>query len=164
VFDPEFADYFEKTASELGEGGGLKEKSFVTLYNYLATDLRGLMNEKKTNYIDLKFTPEHFGHLMRLVVEEATSSMSTKIILDKMFETGLDPEEILKEENLGQISDKVELEKIILDVIEKNPGPVGDFKKGKENAIQFLIGQAMARLRGRGNPTVLAEILREKLK
>jgi aspartyl-tRNA(Asn)/glutamyl-tRNA(Gln) amidotransferase subunit B len=168
ALDRESADYFEKSASELlalfegsGKGGDI---SYETLFNYFSSDLKGISNEKNAVFSDLKIVPEHFAHLVFLAMENKISSRTAKDMLKKMFETGLDPEEILNTENLGQISDTDELEAVVSKVIEDNPGPAADFKKGKENAIQFLIGKAMANLKGRGNPSVLSEIFREKLK
>ncbi|HEY4523290.1 MAG TPA: Asp-tRNA(Asn)/Glu-tRNA(Gln) amidotransferase subunit GatB [Candidatus Paceibacterota bacterium] len=167
VSDRESGDYFENAASELvaSQGDkGLGDNFFVPLYNNLLGDLRGLMNEKNENFIDLKITPENFSHLVRLVTDKEITSGSAKVILFEMYETGGDPEEIIKIKNWKQISDEKELKKIVLEIIAENPEPVADFKKGKENALQFLIGKAMTRLSGRGNPKIISDIFREKLK
>ena len=80
-----------------------------------------------------------------------------------MFETGLDPEEILKSEGLHTIFDETELESVLQEVIKENPQAVADYKKGKTASLQFLLGEAMKKLKGRGNPEVLVKILEKNL-
>ena len=85
-------------------------------------------------------------------------------ILKKMFETGLDPEEILVSENLHTVSDRGELENVVREVLVENEAAVADYKKGKEASLQFMIGKAMAKLRGRGKPDILKELFLQSLK
>ena len=80
-----------------------------------------------------------------------------------MFKTGADPSHIVEEKGLFQMGDRSELEKAVKEVISQNPKPVEDFKKGKENAIQFLAGQVMAKTRGRANPEIVQQILKQLL-
>ena len=81
-----------------------------------------------------------------------------------MYKSGTDPEEIIKDSGLTQISDEGQLADIINKVIDENPGPVGEYKSGKEKAIGFLIGRIMAQTQGKANPKLVNKILREKLK
>lgn len=81
-----------------------------------------------------------------------------------MFDTGLDPEEIVNQEGIGVTSDVGELEATIKEVIAENPAATADYKKGKKESLQFLIGKAMAKLRGRGQPDLLREIFERFLK
>ncbi len=80
-----------------------------------------------------------------------------------MFQDGRDPEEILQAEGFEMISDDTELENIIKKIIEENPSAVADYKKGKMQAVQFLIGKTMAKLKGRGNPAVLEGLIKKIL-
>jgi aspartyl-tRNA(Asn)/glutamyl-tRNA(Gln) amidotransferase subunit B len=79
------------------------------------------------------------------------------------LETGRDPQSILTEENLFQVSDTHALDDIVQEVIDKNDKVCYDYKKGKENALQFLVGQVMAKTRGAANPEVVRVRLKEKL-
>ena len=81
-----------------------------------------------------------------------------------MFETKADPSHIIKEKGLSQIVDTEEIEKIIKQVISKNQKAVDDYKKGKENALQFLAGQVMAATRGRAKPETVQQLLKDILK
>jgi aspartyl-tRNA(Asn)/glutamyl-tRNA(Gln) amidotransferase subunit B len=86
------------------------------------------------------------------------------MVLAEMVKTGADPEHIIAEKNLGQIEDDSEIEKIVAKVIAENPGPVADFKAGKQAALQFLLGQVMKESRGKVEPKKASALLAEKLK
>lgn len=111
-----------------------------------------------------KITPEAFAELMVMIFHEKLNSNNAKVVLKKMAETGLHPEAIVNELNLGQISDTGELDKAVDEVIAKNPKAVEDYKKGKIESIKFLTGQVMALTRGKANPQVVSQILESKLK
>jgi aspartyl-tRNA(Asn)/glutamyl-tRNA(Gln) amidotransferase subunit B len=80
-----------------------------------------------------------------------------------MFETGADPEEIIKSENIGISSDMGEIEAVVTAVIAENEAAVHDYKKGKTASLQFLIGKAMAKLKGRAKPETLTNLFRRLL-
>ena len=165
--DQVYADYFEKCASEflalLLENQKAENPSYELLYNYLTSDLRGLMSEWAYALTDLKFEPEDFAHLVFLAYTEKIGSRAAKDILRKMIETGADPENIIREEGLEQVSDEAALLEVVKKVIEENQDVVASYKKGKENAIQALVGKAMGKLKGAGNPKTLLELLRKEL-
>ncbi len=162
IMDPEAADYFEEAASELKER--LPKASVATLYHYLTSDLRGLMNEKGTAFADLKVNPEHLAHLAGLLEEKKITSRQAKDMLGKMFETGLDPEDIAKNEGVGVASDMGEVEAVVLAVIAENKAAVADYRKGKTASLQFLIGKATGALKGRARPEALKEIFERNLR
>jgi aspartyl-tRNA(Asn)/glutamyl-tRNA(Gln) amidotransferase subunit B len=80
-----------------------------------------------------------------------------------MFQTGKDPDRIIAEQGLSQISDTHEIEETISQVIAENPRALADFRAGKETALKFLVGQVMKATRGRANPKLANELLRKKL-
>ena len=81
-----------------------------------------------------------------------------------MAETGLHPEQVIKEKNLGQVSDEGEIGTVVDKVIANNSQAVEDYKKGKEASFKFLIGMVMRESKGKANPQVVEEILNKKLK
>ena len=81
-----------------------------------------------------------------------------------MFKSGADPSHVVEDKGLKQVSDTEELIKIVDSIISENSGPTADFKKGKENALQFLVGQIMKATKGQANPQAVSQILRDKLK
>jgi len=162
IADKELSEFFEEAASEFK----LRLPSttnYQSLFNILTSDLRGLMNEAGVNFADLKFNPEHFAHLVVLVEEKKVTSHKAKDLLAQMFKDGRDPEEIMQSEGFAMISDEAELESVVRGVIEENPSAVADYKKGKMQAVQFLIGKTMAKLKGRGNPAVLEGLIKKLL-
>ena len=84
------------------------------------------------------------------------------MVLVEMINTGVDPSTIVDDNNWRQMEDSSELEKVIKEVLEKNPKAVADYKSGNKNALQFLAGQVMAATRGTANPQKVREML-EKL-
>jgi aspartyl-tRNA(Asn)/glutamyl-tRNA(Gln) amidotransferase subunit B len=159
VIEPALAHFFEQAVSELQE---FDVKKYDTLFNYLTSDLRGLMNQAGTNFSDLKITPENLAHLAALIDAQKITSRQAKDILAKMFATGADPEEIMKTENMG-ISESGEVEMVVATIIIENPAAVADYKKGKTASLQFLIGKAMGQLKGRARPDMLKEIFEKNL-
>jgi len=139
------------------------DKSTQLLTNYLTSDLAGLLNESGTVIDDLKIKPEDLAELVALIEKGEISSRIAKDVLGEMFKSGVYPHSVIKDKDLGQVSDEGEIVGVIKEIIAENKKAVGDYKKGKETAVKFLIGQAMAKLRGRGNPEQLEKLFREHL-
>ena len=114
-----------------------------------------MTNELKIGIKELNISPENFADLVVLAIKGEISSRIAKDLIVEMHKSGADSRQIVEEKGWNQISDEAEIEKIIQEVINENPAAVEDYKKGKQNIIQFLIGKAMAKLKGRGNPEKL---------
>ncbi|HUX36041.1 MAG TPA: Asp-tRNA(Asn)/Glu-tRNA(Gln) amidotransferase subunit GatB [Candidatus Paceibacterota bacterium] len=166
VDDKNLADFFEASVSELArnENKSAAEKSAEELlFNYLTSDLSGLMNESGIGFFGLKFSPEDFSSLINLISSARIMSRQAKDILRKMFETGDSPEDILAEEGLEMVSDEGSIKTMVLEILGENQKAVDDFKKGKTASLQFLVGKTMAKLRGAGNPEVIRKIIEQEL-
>jgi aspartyl-tRNA(Asn)/glutamyl-tRNA(Gln) amidotransferase subunit B len=158
------ADYFEKAVSEfLALESGAKKRGTGLVANYLTSDLGGLLNEQGIGIQDAKVTPENFAELVKLIQKGDISSRIAKDVLREMAATGMDPNEIIQEKELIQISDKAEINKIVEKVIIENQDAVESYKKGKTNSLQFLAGQVMKEAKGRTNPQVVQELLKKLL-
>jgi len=154
-FDRDIAEFYEETMSE-------KEKASAELvFNYLTSDFLGLVNAAQITPKESKITPAKFADLLDLVEEGTLNSRKAKDVLKEMWETGLDPHDI--KDSVSQITDTSALKETVIKIIEANPKAVEDYKKGKGNSLQFLIGKAMAELKGRGNPELLRKIFEENL-
>ncbi|MBI5079632.1 Asp-tRNA(Asn)/Glu-tRNA(Gln) amidotransferase subunit GatB [Candidatus Wolfebacteria bacterium] len=167
VVDRRLAEYFEESASELfSEISEEKNKreNIQLLFNYLTSDLKGLLNEKGLSVGDLKISPENFTDLIVLIIKGELSSRLAKDVLREMAESGLDPRQIIKEKGMNQISDEKVIEQAVGEVIAQNGKAVEDYRKGKESAVQFLIGQSMKKSGGRANPQKIKEIIDRLLK
>jgi len=161
VYNKDLGEFFEKVVSEF-ESKLSKEKlsKLIKLAtNYIITDLQGLLKGASVTTKDFLITPENFAEFITLIEEGKITSKIAKQVLSEMFSTGADPSHVVEEKGLVQITNVAQIEKIIKEVISKNPKAVEDYKKGKETALQFLIGQVMAKTQGKANP----EIVRENL-
>ncbi len=163
TLDTAVADSFQKAASEFAERAG--NPDYQLLADYIVSYLRGFMNEKKISFIELTeaISAEHLGHLVSLIANGTISGTLARSILPQMYASKEDPETLMQKSGTRLIGDEAELEKIITEVISKNPKPVADFKSGKGNALQFLIGQAMARTKGQASPEKLKELFAKQL-
>jgi aspartyl-tRNA(Asn)/glutamyl-tRNA(Gln) amidotransferase subunit B len=175
VTNKDLSEYYEKVVSEFEEWTREDEKGEAhikvskLLANYLISDVKGLLQGKE--FVEFsaqggpasgwKITPENFAEFIKMIYKEEISSKVAKMVLVEMFNTGADPSDIVKENNWGQMKDDGELEKIIKEVIEKNPKVILDFKAGKQNAMQFLVGQVMSATRGTARPEKVRELLEE---
>ena len=174
VFNKDLGEYFEKAMSELRNWVKEEEmkrkvgrEEFLKLTklcsNYMITDLQGLLKGASVVGEEFLITPENFAEFITLIYEGKISSKIAKIVLEEMFKTGADPSHIIEEKGLIQITDEAEIEKIIKEVILKNKKAVEDFKKGKANAFQYLIGQIMAETKGKADPKIVNRILKKEL-
>ncbi len=173
VRDPELADYFEQVVSELlswekvhgheKEEEKMRQELFTLTANYLTTDLRKLMSDQAISIKQCKITPEDFAEFIDLIHDGKLSSRGAKDLLPEMLRTGGDPHTLMEARGLAQVSGEGELEEIIDKVIAANPAPVASYKAGKENSLQFLVGQVMKESKGRANPQVAGEMLKKKI-
>ena len=167
-------NYFEEIISELKEWEktSLNEKPSKTesgkliklTANYLISELKKYTKNLEEDIRRIKITPENFAEFIILIHQGKISSTGAQITLEEMYKTGADPSHIIKEKNLAQVSNENELEKIIEEIIKNNPQPVQDYKNGKTEALQFLIGQVMKETKGRANPKIVARLFNQKLK
>ena len=170
VANKDLSEYFEKVVSEFEEWteeeekGEAHKKASRLVANYLISDIQGLLSGTEFIEADFKITPENFAEFIKMIYKGEISSKVAKMVIADMFNTGSDQSDIVDANNWGQMSDSGELEKMVKEVIGKNPKAVEDYKSGKQNAIQFLSGQVMAKTRGTANPEKVQELIKELLK
>ena len=160
--DKMLAEFFEESVSEGCELRDEKEKISKLTANYILTELRKYFDEK-TGIAELEVTPKNFGELISIIAAGKINSSAAQIVLVEMIKTGADPEHIIAEKNLTQMEDESEIKNIAKNVISQNSGPVEDFKKGKQNALQFLVGQVMKETKGKVNPQKAMKLLKKYL-
>ncbi len=169
ISDKNFAGFFEESASELrsmlaetGKDEGVS-RGITLLMNYLTSDLMRLLNESSVGINDTRITPHSFAELMALITSGTVTSSVAKQVLDEMFRSGADAHAVVRDKNLSVIGNTEELSRAIEEVVKNSERAVSDYKNGKKEAMQFLIGSAMKALRGRGNPDTLKELFIKKL-
>ncbi|MDO8470689.1 MAG: Asp-tRNA(Asn)/Glu-tRNA(Gln) amidotransferase subunit GatB [bacterium] len=155
-------EYFENVVSELGKGDvPATQKEIQLAANYMLSDLSSLLNESSSE--EIRITAEDFSELIVLIQKGTISSAIAKKVLAEMFATGKDPDHVIEDLGLSLISDQGEIERIAREVISKNPKALEDFKKGKENSLQFLLGQMMGASKGKVQPEIALEVLKKLL-
>lgn len=153
--DAEISAYFEKLIQKH------EAKICVT---WLTVELFGRMNKLGINFENLKISAENLCELLDLIKSGEISGKIAKDVLDVMIETGEGAAQIVETKGLRQVSDSGALEKIIDEVIAKNPQMLADYKSGKEKLFGFFVGQVMKESKGQANPTMVNELLKKKLK
>ena len=169
------AAFWEKMASELMAwikaekinsrpnppplGGGIRIHIPLLASHYVTSDLLGLMREKEISASELLVDPENFAELIKMIVKKEINSRVAKDVLRIMVEQGGDPSTIIESKGLKQVGDEEVLEKIAQKIISQNPKAVEDFKKGKQQSLQFLVGQVMKETKGAANPEVIRALL-----
>jgi len=150
-----WGDFFEEA---VGLGA-----SASSVANWMTQDLSGLLNRARIELEESRIAPAHLADIVRLVEEGTISTAGAKQVLEAAFETGKPAGEIVEERGLRQVSDLSALGAIVDEVVAENPGPVEQYRGGKEGVLGFLVGQVMRRSGGSANPKVVGDLLRERL-
>ena len=133
------------------------------IYNWLIGSVLAYANDRKKQVADLNLEPKELIKLIKYVDNGKLSNLAAKDALFCMLDDNKNVDEVIKKKGLIQVSDKQELEGIVEKAIKENPNSVKDFLSGKENAIMFLIGQAMKLSKGKANPKIVKEMLIKRL-
>lgn len=150
----ETADFFEKAA----KGHDAKKVA-----NWLMGDFFGMLNEKKVELKDSPVSAENLGKLVELVTSNVINGKTAKDVFAIMADTGADPEKIVEEKGLKQVTDTGAIEAIIDEVIASSPDNVAAYKGGKTALMGWFVGQVMKASKGKANPGVVNQLLAKKL-
>ena len=149
------AEYFDEAAKDIDN-----KKAVV---NYITTEIFSRLSEEDKEQGNINLEPKALAELVLLIENGTISNSIAKTVFSQMWETGESAEKIVKEKGLVQISDDGELKEMAKSVINDNPKPVSDYLSGKEAALQSLMGQMMKLTKGKANPKVVIDILKELL-
>ena len=156
--DKSTAEYFEKAMQE--QGSDPKKTA-----NLILVELAAYMGENQIDDINLlKTTSSRLGRITALVENGTIGLRIAKELLPMIEETNKEPETLIDEKGLKQVSDTGAIEKIIDQIISDNPKNVADYKAGKDKLFGFFVGQVMKATQGKANPAVINNLLKEKLK
>jgi len=150
------ADYFEDVIKETDDT--------KIAANWVMGDVLKIINEQKLTFNKFPVSSKNLGKLINLITTNKISSKIAKDVFPIMLEEDKDPNKIVEEKNLVQITDTSAIESAIDNVIKNNPAQVEEFKSGKEKVIGFFVGQVMKETKGKANPQMVNEILMKKLK
>ncbi|HLI97445.1 MAG TPA: Asp-tRNA(Asn)/Glu-tRNA(Gln) amidotransferase subunit GatB [Candidatus Baltobacteraceae bacterium] len=149
------ADYFDKSVEA--------SKNPQQSMNFVLGDLSRLANETGTPVHESAVTPQSLAELIALVEGKTINSKIAKELLQRMWNGEGSPKAIVEKEGLAQTSDTGEIEKFVAEVLSSNEKAVADYKSGKTNILGFLTGQVMKASRGKANPALVQDLLKQKL-
>ncbi len=150
----ETAEFFEKAA----KGHDAKKVA-----NWLMGDFFAMLNEKKLSLENSPISAENLGALVELVSQNVINGKTAKDVFAIMAETGQNPEKIVEERGLKQVTDTGAIEKIVDDILAANPDNIAAYKAGKTNLMGWFVGQVMKASQGKANPGVVNQLLSKKL-
>ena len=150
-----------KMLADLFDEASKNSNNPKSISNWIMGDLIRLLGEKELYKVP--FTGKDLASLVALIDSGKISSAIAKKVFEEMFETGKEPEVIVNEKGLVQISDEGAIKEIVMKVLENNPQSIADFKAGKDKALGFLVGQAMKESKGKANPQMLNKMFLEEL-
>ena len=135
-----------------------------TVSNWMMGDLLREMKQDEKEIDQCLVTPKHLAEMLNMMKEGTISGKIAKDVFEEMYRTGDWPAMIVKEKGWVQILDTGEIEGVIEKVLQSNPKLVEDYRNGKEKVFGFLVGEVMRGTKGKANPKLVNELLREKLK
>lgn len=131
--------------------------------NWLMVETMRILKEKEMDADDITFSAVNLAKLIKLTDSQAINSSVAKEVFEKIFSDDIDPDKYVEEHGLKTVNDEGALRETVLKVIEANPKSVEDYHNGKEKAIGFLVGQTMKEMKGKANPAMVNQLLKELL-
>ena len=161
----ELADYYEESVQKYrGQGSGVRGQEIPkTVSNWIMGELLRLLKEDNKEAKECPVSPEKLVKLIRMVDAGAVNLKTAKEVFEEVYKTGKEPDVIVKEKGLAQVSDEAAIVKAIDEIINANPKEVAEYKAGKEKLFSFFVGQTMKVTKGQANPQVLNKLLKERL-
>ena len=149
------ADIFEEATKICG-----KPKK---VSNWIMGETMRLLKEKEMDPEDITFAPKNLAKIVNLADAGTINNTAAKEVFEAVFNDNVDPDVYVEEHKMKQVNDEGALREAIEKVIAENPQSVDDYHNGKEKAIGFLVGQTMKAMKGKANPAMVNQILKELL-
>ena len=153
--DKKFGDLFEATTELCG-----KPKK---VSNWIMVETMRLLKDNGMDSDDITFSPVNFAKLINLADSGAITNTVAKEVFELVFKEDIDPDAYVEEKGLKTVNDEGALRETVLRIIAENPQSVEDYHNGKEKAIGFLVGQTMKTMKGKANPGMVNQLLKELL-
>ena len=155
ISDQDISEYYEEVA---------KYSDYKLAANWMIVELFGVLNKEGKEIKDSPVSAKNLSKLINLIKDNTISGKIAKTVFEEMVKNDQDPDKIVEDKGLKQQSDPKELEKIIETIVKNNQDKVEQYKSGKVKLFGFFVGQAMKETEGKGNPKLINDILKEKLK
>ncbi len=157
--DKSISDYFDNV---INFDLSLKECSKIVV-NWITSELFSILNENNIDITNSPISPKQLGKLVKLINEDIISGKIAKEVLIEMYKSKKDPELIIEQKGLKQVTNTDEINSIVDEVIIENEKMVKQYLAGKEKLLGFFVGQSMKKSKGKANPKILNDILKSKL-
>ena len=131
--------------------------------NWVMGDLSAFLNKENLDIADTKVSHENLSKLIQRISDNTISGKIAKEIFEIMWDENNDPDTIIEERGLKQVTDSSEIESLVDKILEDNPNQLSQFRSGKEKLFGFFVGQVMKASGGKANPSQVNEILKSKL-
>jgi aspartyl-tRNA(Asn)/glutamyl-tRNA(Gln) amidotransferase subunit B len=155
IVDQETANFFEYVAK------GFDPKLAA---NWVIHELFAILNKKGLSISESPVTSANLGKLVGLIANDTISGRIAKDVFEVMVREGGDPEQIVEEKGLKQITDSGEIEGMIDTLIAENPEQAQQYKSGNMKVAGWFVGQMMKASQGKANPQMVNEILKKKMR
>ena len=150
--DLSLADYFERVASH-------SKSPAKSVYSWIAGEFMRYVNDSGIKIDDVTLAPESFAKLIDMVTDKTIGGNAGKVVLSELLQNGGDPEQIVQEKGLAQVSDESFIQEAVTKVLNDNPSEVEKYLAGKETLLQWFVGQVARSTKGKADPNVTRELL-----
>ncbi len=152
----ELADYYEAVA-------GAAPADAKLAANWVMGELAAALNKESLEVTASRMTAERLAGLLKRISDQTISGKLAKEVFEAMWSGGAEADAVIAERGLRQITDSAAIERVIDEVMQKNPGQLAEYRAGKDKLFGFFVGQVMKATGGKANPAQLNELLRRKL-
>lgn len=153
----EVADFFEQALST-------SKASPKLIANWVTSEWLGALNKHQLSVADSPIKAEQLGQLVERISDNTISGKIAKQVFESMWSSGQDPDTIIEQEDLKQVTDTGMIEGVIDEILANNPDQVEQYRQGKDKVFGFFVGQVMKVTKGKANPKAINDLLKEKLK
>ncbi len=154
IAEKERTDYYETVA---------KGRDAKLAANWVLNELLGALNKAELDLSESPVSAQQLGQLIERISDETISGKIAKDVFAEMMSTGKDPDAIIDEKGLKQVTDTGAIEAIVDEVLAENPAMVDQYKGGKDKLFGFFVGQVMKKSQGKANPAAVNKLLKDKL-
>ena len=153
--DKDLANFFEEVTKE--------SNSPKLSANWIMGEFLAELNKENLSIVESKVSAKQLGVLIRRIEDSTISGKIAKEVFEKMWASSEDTDDIISEQGLQQVTDLSEIEKMVEEVINKNPDQLEKYLSGKDRLFGFFVGQVMKASQGKANPKQVNDILKSKL-
>ncbi len=156
VQDKDVSNYFDEAIET--------KASNKLLVNWIFGDIHAILNKENISIKQFIVSPKHLGELVLMIENGIVSNKQGREIFMEMLKNNDSPKELIKSMGREMISDENVIKEMVIETINNNPQSVIDYKKGKDRAVAYLVGQIMKKSQGRANPSLTNKLIQEELR